>query len=54
MPQHSSDGGLGLSLVGERIVINSRQVAVTKLLGEGTKIPTSTTRPTSSFAALLL
>lgn len=33
MPAH--DGGLGSALVGEKIVIGSRQVAVTKLLGEG-------------------
>jgi hypothetical protein len=31
----SNDGGLGSALVGEKIVINQRQVAVTKLLGEG-------------------
>ena len=31
----TADGGLGTALVGEKIVINSRSVAVTKLLGEG-------------------
>jgi hypothetical protein len=31
----TSDGGLGTALVGEKIVVNSRSVAVTKLLGEG-------------------
>ena len=30
------EGGLGSGLVGEKIVINSRHVAVIKLLGEGT------------------
>ncbi len=30
-----SEGGLGAGLVGEKITINSRQVAVMKLLGEG-------------------
>lgn len=31
----SGDGGLGTSLVGEKIMVNQRQVSVTKLLGEG-------------------
>ncbi|KAL7573786.1 hypothetical protein ACA910_007815 [Epithemia clementina (nom. ined.)] len=31
----ANDGGLGSALVGEKIVINTKQVAVTKLLGEG-------------------
>jgi len=31
----SQDGGLGSSLVGEKIMVNQRQVHVTKLLGEG-------------------
>ena len=31
----TTDGGLGTALVGEKIVINSRSVAVTRLLGEG-------------------
>mmetsp|Transcript_29423 Transcript_29423/g.68589 ORF Transcript_29423/g.68589 Transcript_29423/m.68589 type:complete len:648 (+) Transcript_29423:249-2192(+) len=31
----ANDGGLGSALVGEKIVIGSKQVAVTKLLGEG-------------------
>lgn len=31
----SSDGGLGAALVGEKIMINQRQVSVSKLLGEG-------------------
>jgi len=35
MPSH--DGGLGNSLVGEKIMVNQRQVHVTKLLGEGKK-----------------
>jgi hypothetical protein len=30
------DGGLGESLVGEKIMINHRHVSVAKLLGEGT------------------
>jgi len=29
------DGGLGTSLVGEKIVVHSKSVAVMKLLGEG-------------------
>ena len=35
MPTGTHDGGLGAALVGEKIVINTKQVAVTKLLGEG-------------------
>ena len=35
MPSTSA-GGLGAALVGEKIMINSRQVHVAKLLGEGT------------------
>lgn len=31
----AADGGLGTALVGEKIVVNSRSVAVTRLLGEG-------------------
>ena len=31
----SSDGGLGSALVGEKVVVNHRQVHVSKLLGEG-------------------
>lgn len=31
----NADGGLGTALVGEKIVVNSRSVAVTKLIGEG-------------------
>jgi hypothetical protein len=31
----TADGGLGTALVGEKIVVNSRSVAVTRLLGEG-------------------
>ena len=31
----ATDGGLGTALVGEKIVVNSRSVAVTKMLGEG-------------------
>lgn len=31
----TSDGGLGSALVGDKIMINARQVQVTKLLGEG-------------------
>lgn len=31
----ATDGGLGTSLVGEKIVINSKSVAVMRLLGEG-------------------
>lgn len=30
-----ADGGLGTSLVGEKIVINSKSVAVMRLIGEG-------------------
>jgi hypothetical protein len=32
----ASEGGLGSALVGDKIMINARQVLVTKLLGEGT------------------
>jgi hypothetical protein len=32
----AGDGGLGESLVGEKITINHRHVSVAKLLGEGT------------------
>lgn len=38
------DGGLGSALVGEKILINHRQVQVTKLLGEGTKMLTESLR----------
>lgn len=31
----TNDGGLGSALVGEKIVVNTRQVQVTRLLGEG-------------------
>ena len=31
----AADGGLGTALVGEKIVVNGKSVAVTKLLGEG-------------------
>jgi hypothetical protein len=34
----TTDGGLGTALVGEKIVVNSRSVAVTRLLGEGKEI----------------
>lgn len=34
----NSEGGLGTSLVGEKIAVNHRQVIVSKLLGEGTQI----------------
>jgi hypothetical protein len=35
MPSNNNDGGLGSSLVGEKVVINSITVTVTKLIGEG-------------------
>jgi hypothetical protein len=35
MPSNNNDGGLGTSLVGEKVVINSITVTVTKLIGEG-------------------
>jgi len=33
----TADGGLGTALVGEKIVVNNKSVAVTRLLGEGKK-----------------
>jgi hypothetical protein len=44
----ASEGGLGSALVGDKIMINARQVLVTKLLGEGT-----ITRGNMNAAAIL-
>ena len=52
----SGDGGLGSALVGEKLMVNQRQVAVTKLLGEGTWVYDGSTEKLhgSCVAQLLL